>query len=93
MKRDLYLFIGGFLTGISLSAYLYWKRKQIINRLNAIEKKLSGKALRSSVKTVVYETVSKVRKLLINTKGVPLEEKEYILKKVEEKIRRLEEIV
>ncbi len=93
MKRDFYLFGAGLLTGIFLSAYLYWKRKQIINRLNAIEQRLTGKALKSSVKTVVYETVSKVRKLLINTKGVPLEEKEYILKKVEEKIRRLEEIV
>ncbi len=93
MKRDFYLFGAGLLTGLLLSAYLYWKRKQIINRLNAIEQRLTGKALKSSVKTVVYETVSKVRKLLINTKGVPLEEKEYILKKVEEKIRRLEEIV
>ncbi|MBK3331540.1 hypothetical protein GWK41_00495 [Persephonella atlantica] len=93
MKRDFYLFGAGLLTGLFLSAYLYWKRKQIINRLNAIEQRLTGKALKSSVKTVVYETVSKVRKLLINTKGVPLEEKEYILKKVEEKIRRLEEIV
>ncbi len=93
MKRDFYLFGAGFLVGILLSAYIYWKRKQILNRLNAIEQRLTGKALKSSVKTVVYETVSKVRKLLINTKGVPLEEKEYILKKVEEKIRRLEEIV
>ena len=93
MRKEMYLFGIGFLSGLLLSAYLYWKRRQILDKLNAIEKKLSGRAVKNSVKAVVLETVSKVRKLLINTKGVPLEEKEYILKKVEDKIRRLEEIV
>ncbi|WP_457640281.1 hypothetical protein [Persephonella sp.] len=93
MKRDFYLVLGGFLSGILLSLYLYWKRQNIINRLNAIEKKVKSIELKNRVRNMVWETTASIRKIITNTKGVPPQEKENILKKVEEKIRKLEEIV
>ncbi|NPA17376.1 hypothetical protein [Persephonella sp.] len=93
MKRDFYLVLTGFLSGIILSIYLYRKRKKIMDRLNEIERKVKGIEVKNSIKSLIWETTSSIRKIITNTKGVPLEEKEYILKKVEEKIRKLEEIV
>ena len=93
MKRDIYLFFSGFLMGVIMSVYLYRKRKKIIDRLNDIENRVKRVEVKNRIKGIVWETTARIRKLLTNTKGVPLEEKEYILKKVEEKIRKLEELV
>jgi len=83
----------GFLSGILLSLYLYRRRKKIVDRLNEIEKRLKGIEVRNSIKNILWETTSNIKKIITSTKNVPVEEKEYILKKVEEKIRKLEEIV
>ncbi|WP_457626407.1 hypothetical protein [Persephonella sp.] len=93
MKRDLYILLTGFLSGLFFSFYLYRKRKKIMEKLNEIESRVRSIQVKNFVRSTVYETTSSIRKLLTNTKGVPPEEKEHILKKVEEKIRRLEEIV
>ena len=93
MKRDLYLILAGFVSGIAFSLYLYWKRKKIIQKLNDIESRVRSVQMKNVVRGIIFETTSNIRKLITNTKGVPQKEKEYILKKVEEKIRKLEEIV
>ncbi|SNZ02265.1 hypothetical protein SAMN06265182_0070 [Persephonella hydrogeniphila] len=93
MKRDFYILMTGFFSGLIFSLYLYRKRKKILEKLNEIENRVRNIQVKNFIRSIVYETTSNIRKLLTNTKGVPLKEKEYILKKVEEKIRRLEEIV
>jgi len=93
MKRDFYLVLAGFISGVAFSLYLYWKRKKIIQRLNDIETRIRNIQMKNVVRGIIFETTSNIRRLITNTKGVPQKEKEYILKKVEEKIRKLEEIV
>ncbi|WP_456465313.1 hypothetical protein [Persephonella sp.] len=93
MKRDFYLIMTGFVSGIALSLYLYWKRKKIIQKLNDIESRVRNVQMKNMIRGIIFETTSNIRRLITNTKGVPQKEKEYILKKVEEKIRKLEEIV
>lgn len=93
MRREFYFFIGGFLSGVVFSFYLYRKRKKILDQINAIEKKVRNIVIKERIREMVIETIESLKKILLNTKEVPDEEKEYILKKVEEKIRKLEEIV
>ncbi|NPA57902.1 MAG: hypothetical protein GXN94_01270 [Aquificae bacterium] len=93
MKRDFYLVLSGFLSGILLSIILYRRRQRILERLNRIESKINAIETKNRVKSKVGEITAGIRKLLKSSKGVPAEEKEDILKKVEEKIRKLEEIV
>ncbi len=93
MKRDFYLILTGFVSGVAFSLYLYWKRKKIIQKLNEIESRIRNVQMKNVVRGIIFETTSSIRRLITNTKGVPQKEKEYILKKVEEKIRKLEEIV
>jgi len=93
MKRDLYFLLAGFLSGIILSIYFYKKRKGILDRLNRLENKITGIEAKDKIKIYLHEISSSMRSIIKNTKGVPLKEKEDILKKVEEKIRKLEEIV
>ena len=93
MKRDVYLILGGFITGILLSFYLYRKRKKILDQISVLEKRVKKIVMKEKIRELVVETTGSLKKIISNTKGVPLEEKEYILKKVEEKIRKLEEIV
>ena len=92
MRKELYFFAGGFIAGILLSVYLYRKQKKLLKKLSAIEEK-AREISKRRVQDSIDEIVKLLKKATSNTKGVPIEEKEHILKKVEEKIRRLEKII
>ena len=92
MKKELYFFAGGFIAGILLSVYLYRKQKKLLKKLSVIEEK-AREISKRRVQDSIDEIVKLLKKATSNTKGVPIEEKEHILKKVEEKIKRLEKII
>ncbi|WP_297453053.1 hypothetical protein [Persephonella sp.] len=92
MRRDFYFFAGGFIAGIVLSIYLYRKQKKLLKKISSLEEKAKEISKRR-VKETIDEIAKLLRKLTSSSKGVPLDEKEHILKKVEEKIKKLEKII
>ena len=92
MKRDFYFFVGGFITGIVLSIYLYRKQKKLLKKISSLEER-AKEISKKRVKETIEDITRLLKKLSSSSKGVPLDEKEHILKKVEEKIKKLEKII
>ncbi|WP_456401343.1 hypothetical protein [Persephonella sp.] len=93
MKKNGIFFLLGLITGI-LTAYLtIRKRKEIYRKLNDIEKKIERIDIKNNVKDIIEDTISSIKYLTKKAEKAAVDEKEAILHKVEEKIKKLENLI
>ncbi len=93
MKRNFFVFILGFISGI-ISTYIFYKnKKQVMEKLNTLEEKIKKLEVSKIISTNASEVISSLKKITDNVEEVTDREKEILLNKVEEKIRKLEEII
>lgn len=77
--------VGGFI--------VYKKRKEIVRKLEDISDKIQDGQIYDKVKDYLGDIKQSISKLLDRSKELPREEEEEILSLVEEKIKKLEEII
>ncbi len=93
MKRGVLGFLLGFIVGVISSYTFYRNKKQIMEKLNRLEEQIKKLELKKTVRKTAGDVVSSLRKLTEEVEEVTDSEKEILLNKVEEKIRKLEEII
>ncbi len=93
MKRGVLGFSLGFIVGVISSYTFYRNKKQIMEKLNRLEEQIKKLELKKTVRKTAGDVVSSLRKLTEEVEEVTDSEKEILLNKVEEKIRKLEEII
>ena len=93
MKRGVLGFLLGFIVGVISSYTFYRNKKQIMEKLNSLEEQIKKLELKKTVRKTAGDVVSSLRKLAEEVEEVTDSEKEILLNKVEEKIRKLEEII
>jgi uncharacterized membrane protein YciS (DUF1049 family) len=93
MRKGALGFIIGLITGL-VSAYIFYRnKKQILEKLSALEKQIKNLEVKEKIRKNATEIVSSLKKFTDEAEEVTDKEKEILLNKVEEKIRKLEEVI
>ncbi len=91
MRKDIAIFISGFVAG-SISAYLLErKKKKLLDRILKLEEKLKTLPMKENIKFKVEYILSRLKFSLKNDKNLTEVERDMILKEVKEKIKQIEE--
>ena len=91
MRKDIAIFLTGFVVG-SISMYLLEKkRKKLLDRISKLEKKLKTLPMKEKIKFKVEYILSRLKFSLKNDKNLTEVERDMILKEVREKIKQIEE--
>ncbi|NPA51845.1 MAG: YtxH domain-containing protein [Aquificae bacterium] len=92
MKKGALLLVTSVLGAVG--AYFAYKRKdEILQKLNELQEALKEAELTDKAKTTIGEVIDKITGLIKREDEMTEEEKVQILKEVEEKIKKLEEVV
>lgn len=92
-KNSLYFLIFGFIFGFIGGFIIGLKRKFILEKIKEIEYKIKDSDLSSNLKKSFDEILNLIENLMNGKSNVAKEEEEHILNIVEEKIKRLEQII
>ncbi len=91
MRKDIAIFLTGFVAG-SVSIYLLErKKKKLLDRISKLEKKLKTLPMKENIKFKVEYILSRLQFSLKNDKNLTEVERDMILKEVKEKIKQIEE--
>ncbi len=93
MKKSFFGFLIGFISGLVSAYFIYKYKKEIMERLTYLEKKIKSLELSKSISSTASEVVSSLKRITEEVESVTDWEKEILLNKVEAKIRKLEEII
>ncbi len=92
MKKGALLIITSVLGAVG--AYFAYKRKdEILQKLGELQEALKEAELTDKAKATIGEVIDKITGLIKKEEEMTEEEKVQILKEVEEKIKKLEEVV
>ncbi|MCX7760893.1 MAG: hypothetical protein N2Z81_06855 [Hydrogenothermaceae bacterium] len=83
----------GILVGLVAGFIIYKKRKEILRKLEEISDRIEDSNIYDRVKDYLGDIKQSISKLLDRSKDLPREKEEEILSLVEEKIKKLEEII
>lgn len=92
-KNSLYFLVFGFLLGFIVGFVLSLKRKLILQKIKDIENKIKDLNLSDRLKENFKEILNLMNILVEDKTNIAKEEEEHILNIVEEKIKRLEQII
>ncbi|WP_457640822.1 hypothetical protein [Persephonella sp.] len=93
MKKNSLIFLIGTLMGSILTYLTIRNRKQIYKKLNDIESKVEKLDIKANVREIIEDTVDSIKFLTKKAEKAAVDEKEAILHKVEEKIKKLEKLI
>jgi len=92
-NKNILLGLIAFILGALFGYVVADRKKEILEKLENLEKKMKDNDLTSEVKDRVKDVIESVKSFLDKSEKVAKEEEEYILNIVEEKIKRLEKIL
>ncbi|ACO04283.1 MAG TPA: hypothetical protein DEP48_05655 [Persephonella sp.] len=93
MRKNIIIFLIGTVMG-SIATYLTIRnKKKIYKKLNDIEKKVERLDIKNNVRDMIEDTVDSIKFLTKKAEKAAIDEKEAIIHKVEEKIKRLEKLI
>ena len=92
-NKNILLGLIAFIIGALFGYVVADRKKEILEKLENLEKKMKDNDLTSEVKDRVKDVIESVKSFLDKSEKVAKEEEEYILNIVEEKIKRLEKIL
>lgn len=91
--REILLALIGFIAGIITGFLIYRKRKEILHRLELISESIQDIQLYEKTKHYIGDIKQSLLHLLESSKEMPKEKEDEILSIVEEKIKKLEDIL
>lgn len=91
--RDVLLALVGFIAGVIAGFVIYRKRKEILQRLESLSESIQETDIYEKAKYYVADIKQSLLSLLESSKDLPKEKEDEILNMVEEKIRKLEDII
>ncbi|WP_297887628.1 hypothetical protein [Sulfurihydrogenibium sp.] len=92
MKKLIKWFVFG-ITVLSFGYLLYSRRKQLKERVRFIEEKVKQSNFTKDVKMRIEDTINSIKKLIDKNNAIDKNLDDDILNIVEEKIRKLEELI
>jgi signal transduction histidine kinase len=92
-NKNILLGLIAFIIGALFGYVVANRKKEILEKLENLEKKMKDNDLTSEVKDRAKDVIESVKSFLDKSEKVAKEEEEYILNIVEEKIKRLEKIL
>lgn len=91
--REILIILFGFILGIVAGFVIYKRRKQILQRLEVLSETVQETQLYEKVRYYIEDIKQSLVNLLESSKGISREKEDEILSIVEEKIRKLEDII
>ena len=92
-NKNLLLGLIAFILGALFGYFVADRKKEILEKIENLEKKIKDNDLASEIKDKAKDVVELVKSFLDKSEKVAKEEEEDILNIVEEKIKRLEKIL
>ncbi len=91
MRKNIAIFLTGFVVGSASMYLLERKKKRLLERISKLEKKLKTIPIKENIKFKVEYILSRLKFSLKNDKNLTEVEKDMILKEVKERIKQIEE--
>lgn len=91
--REILMVLIGFVAGVVAGFIIYRRRKQILQRLELLSETIQETQLYEKAKYYIEDIKHSLVNLLENSRGMPRDKEDEILSIVEEKIKRLEDII
>lgn len=91
--REILIGLVGFLVGIFVGFLIYKKRKELLKRLEALSEVIQESDVYEKVRHQVADIREYLIKFIEGAKELPSEKEDEILNIVEDKIRKLEDII
>lgn len=91
--REILIGLISFFAGIFIGFVIYKKRKELLKRLESLSEVIQESDLYEKVKHQLADIKESLVKLMEGAKELPSERENEILNIVEEKIRKLEDII
>lgn len=92
-NKNILLGLIAFILGALFGYTVADRKKEILEKLENLEKKIKDNNLATEIKNKVKDVIESVKSFLDKSEKVARDEEEEILNIVEEKIRRLEKIL
>ncbi len=89
MKREGLGFVVGFLCGVGVSYLAYRNKAKLKEKLDAIEKQINS----LEIKEKLQDIISSLKNILEQSDKIEKDTQEEILREVEKRIKKLEEII
>ncbi len=93
MKKEFIAFTTGVITGIAISYLTYKNKEQLKEKLDDIEKKVKDLEIKEKIEEPIKDLIKTLKKTIDKTEKLAKEETEEVLDIVEDKIKKLEEII
>jgi len=93
MKKAFVAFTTGVITGVAVSYLIYKNKEQLKEKLDEIEKKVKDLEIKEKIEEPVKDLIKTLKNILDKTEKLAKEETEEVLDIVEDKIKKLEEII
>lgn len=91
--REILMVLLGFIAGVVAGFIIYRRRKQILQRLELLSETIQETQIYEKVRYYIEDIKHSLVNLVESSRGMPGEKEDEILKIVEEKIKRLEDII
>lgn len=91
--RDILMILLGFIVGVVVGFMIYKRKKQILQKLELLSESIQETKFYEKVRYYIEDIKHSLLTLLENSKDVPGDKENEILNIVEEKIKKLEEII
>jgi vacuolar-type H+-ATPase subunit I/STV1 len=92
-NKNLLIWLIAFILGALFGYVVADRKKEILEKIGNLEKKIKDNDLTSEIKDKVKDVIESVKSFLDESEKVAKEEEEDILNIVEEKIKKLEKIL
>jgi hypothetical protein len=92
-NKSLLIGLIGFILGVLFGYVVADRKKEILEKLEKLDKKIKDNDLASEIKDKAKDVIESVKSFLGKSEKIAKEEEEDILNIVEEKIKKLEKIL
>ncbi len=93
MKKEVLFFVFGTLFGAGITYYTVENKKEIMKKINQLEKKLDKLELDEKVKDALKELTSQLSDIVEKIQDMTEKERRYVVKAIDEKISKLEKLL
>ncbi len=93
MKKETLIFVLGAIFGVGVTYYTIENKKEIMKRINQLEKKLDRLEIDEKVKDLVKELTEQVSDIVDKIQDLTEKERKYVVKTIDEKISKIEKLL
>ncbi len=93
MRKEVLFFVFGALFGAGITYYTVENKKEIMKKINQLEKKLDKLELDEKVKDSIKDLTKQFSELLEKVQDMTEKERKYVLKTIDEKISKIEKLI